>query len=327
MRDEDLDLLVSPTGGRLELHDAERQAAEIVSGELAAADGSTFPIRAGIPRFVRDDGYARSFALQWTWYRRVQLEGTRGPELTRQRFFEGTGWTAGELAGSLVLEVGCGAGRFTQVLLECGARVCSFDYSAAVDACRETVGRRPGLILAQADLYAAPFPEGRFDKVFCFGVLQHTPEPRAAFLRLASHVRPGGEIAIDVYAKTSRTDRWSAKYRVRPLTTRLPPERLRRLVEWYMPRWLPIDTRLARVPRLGRFLVSVVPCWNYTGSLDDPDEIRNWAVLDTFDALSARYDKPQTIEAVNEWFRSAQLEKVCVRYGGNGIVARGRRPD
>lgn len=327
MEPEDLSLLTSPSGFPLKLVEPQLRDGQVITGFVVGEDGSSFAIRNGIVRFVSDEAYAASFGHQWHWYRSVQLDGDGAGDRTWKRFEEGTGWSRSDLAGSLVLEAGCGAGRFTKLLLEAGARVCSFDLSSADDACKETVGLRPGFVLAQADIYAAPFPEERFDKVFCFGVLQHTPDPRRAFLRLARHVALGGEIAVDVYRKAGRPNRWSSKYWVRPLTTRLPPATLRRIVEWYVPRWLPIDARLARVPRLGPYLVSVVPCWNYTGWLDDPEELRAWAVLDTFDALSARYDKPQTIESVEKWFDEAGFEAVYVRQGGNGIVAKGRRAE
>ena len=56
----------------------------------------------------------------------------------------------------------------------------------------------------------------------------------------------------------------------------------------------------------------------------DEDERRAWAVLDTFDALSARFDKPQTLESVSRWVQSAGLEEAVVRPGANGIVAKGK---
>src|SRR4029453_3476245 len=100
----------------------------------------------------------------------------------------------------------------------------------------------------------------------------------------------------DVYRTQPFVDRWSAKTLWRPLTRRIPRERLRRVVEWYAPRWLPGDTRRARVPKVGRFRPAALPCWNYTGLLPlDHEELRTWAVLDTFDALSPRYDEPQTL--------------------------------
>src|SRR5438094_4720811 len=273
---------------------------------------------------MADVRYADSFGEQWNRYRRVQLDSVTGKPLSRRRFFAGTGWPE-RLDGERVLEVGCGAGRFTEVLVSTGAEVVAVDASAAVEACRETVGDLATIV--QADLFDLPFAEASFDRVFCYGVLQHTPDPRAAFLTIVRYAKPGGWIAADVYKRPDYVDRRAAKRLWRPLTTRLPRSWLRRAVEWYVPKWLPVDTRLARVPKVGRFLTAVVPCWNYTGLLPlSPEELRSWAVLDTFDALATRYDKPQTLEAAREWCDSAGLVDVIVREGGNGIEINARRP-
>lgn len=296
------------------------------NGFLVSGAGESFPVIGGIPRFVEDSSYAASFGAQWGRYRDVQLDSHTGRPYSRDRFHAGTGWTPDELRGERVLDAGCGAGRFTEVLLAAGADVTAVDASAAADVCLANNAPSEHLRVVQADINALPFAEGSFDRVFCFGVLQHTPDPRATFLSLARQLRPGGEIAADCYRKLPYVDRWSAKYLWRPLTTRLPRDLVRRVIEWYVPRWLPIDTRLARVPRIGRFLVAVVPCWNYTGLLElNRDELRAWAVLDTFDALTPRYDKPQTIESVLAWCRDAPLDDIDVRYGGNGILINARR--
>jgi SAM-dependent methyltransferase len=288
---------------------------------------SSAPVRDGIPRYVEELDYAESFGEQWRRWRRVQLDSETGKSLSRDRFFNGTGWTPEELEGELVLEVGCGAGRFTEVLLDSGARVVAVDASTAVDACRETCGGHPALSIVQADLHALPFRPGSFDRVFCFGVLQHTPDPERAFRALVEQVRPGGLLAADVYRHQPYIDRWSAKRLWRPLTTRMSRDRLRRIIEWYIPRWLPIDDRLRRIPRLGRFLIAVVPCWNPYGLFDlSGEEKVAWTILDTFDALAPRYDFPQSVEDVEGWCERAGLEKISVRYGGNGVEVTARRP-
>ena len=297
----------------------------LLTGLLVSSD--SVPVRDGIPRYVEELDYVESFGDQWKRYRRVQLDSATGKGLSRDRLFRGTGWTPEELDGELVLEVGCGAGRFTEVLLSTGARVVAVDASSAVEACRETCGVSPRLALVQADLFALPFRPGSFDRVFCYGVLQHTPDPERAFRALVDQVRPGGLIAADVYRRQEFIDRWTAKRLWRPLTTRIPRDRLRRIIEWYIPRWLPIDNRLKSVPRFGRFLVAVVPCWNPRGLFELTwDEEVAWTILDTFDALAPRYDWPQSLEAVEGWCRRAELTDVSVRYGGNGIEINARRP-
>lgn len=285
------------------------------------------PVRDGIPRFVDDVDYASRFGDQWQRYRLVQLDSATHRGLSRDRLFRGTGWTPEELDGELVLEVGCGAGRFTEVLLEAGARVVAVDGSTAVDACHATCGDHPRLAIVQADLYALPFRPGSFGRVFCYGVLQHTPDPEASFRKLVEQVRPGGLIAADIYRPREYVDYASAKVLWRPLTTRLPRAWLHRIVEWYVPRWLPVDDRLRRIPRVGRFFRCVVPCWNPAGLFDLEGEERvAWAVLDTYDALAPRYDNPRSLEDVRAWCDRAGLVDVDVHYGGNGVEVNARRP-
>jgi len=54
--------------------------------------------------------------------------------------------------------------------------------------------------------------------------------------------------------------------------------------------------------------------------------LRAWAILDTYDALSPRYDLPQTLDSARQWCDAAGLVDVTVREGGNGILINARRP-
>jgi SAM-dependent methyltransferase len=201
------------------------------------------------------------------------------------------------------------------------------DYSSAVDACWSNNGPHDRLTLVQGDLYQIPFPKDFFDKVFCYGVLQHTPDVKRAFMALIPFVKPGGKLSIDLYRRTAWTTRWTSKYWCRPMTKRMPRDLLRRIVEWYVPRWIPIDNALQRVRVLRYAVPAIVPCWNYTGTLPlAPEQITSWAILDTFDALSPRYDYPQTESTLREWCAEAQLEQVEIRAGGNGLICNARRP-
>src|SRR5262245_4437144 len=150
-----------------------------------------FPVRGGIPRFVPDDQYARSFGFQWNKFRRTQLDSHTGLPLSANRLFHVTQWPR-DLRGLRILEAGSGAGRFTEVLVATGATLFSFDLSSAVEANYESNGAAPNLSLFQGSIYDIPLPEDYFDKVMCLGVLQHTPDPERSFACLARHVKPGG---------------------------------------------------------------------------------------------------------------------------------------
>ena len=300
---------------------------QIQKGELICSlDGRRVPIRGCIPRFHEGGEYVASFGKQWNRFRRTQIDKFNGTSLSRDRFYAGTRWRAEEIQGTRVLEVGCGAGRFTQILLDAGAVVYAVDYSSSVLACLENNAPQPNLCVIQADLYRMPLRPGSFDFVFCYGVLQHTPDPRESFMSLVPYLKPGGRLAIDVYRKGWVLAPYKSKYLYRPITKRIPPDLLFRAVQWYVPKWLPLDTLIKRVPYVGSALGMLIPCWNYSYLPLTKEQQREWAVLDTFDALASRHDSPQTFEKVEAWFRQAGLEEIDVRYGGNGILGNGRAP-
>lgn len=294
-----------------------------VGEDALALDGRAVPISNGVLRFRTADGYNDTFALQWKRYRDAQLDHLNDSTLTRDRFLRETGWQPAQLAGERILEAGSGAGRFTHLMAQAGAELVSFDYSSAVDANVETNGDFGNVAFMQCDIFDMPFRPGAFDRVFCHGVLQHTPDPRGAFLRLARMLRPGGAISIDVYYRDGRIRPWKSKYLWRPLTTRVAPERLLAFLEWFIPKWLPLDTLIKRTPLLGNYLGAVIPCWNYFDRALPPRRKVEWAILDTFDALAPAYDLPATLDEVREWFATAGFEQVEVREGGNGVVGNG----
>ncbi len=165
-----------------------------------------------------------------------------------------------------------------------------------------------------------------FDFIFCFGVLQHTPRPREAFLELVRYLRPGGEIAIDIYKRETGISKLRSKYWYRNLTLRVPPKMLMQLFQWYLPFWMPADNFLTKIPLVGNYLSIPIPCWNKSNLPIDRKLQIEWTVLDTFDAFSAQYDQPQSINVVQLWFEQAGLINVDVRPGGNGIVGNARQP-
>ncbi len=321
--------MVSEGDNTIEL-EAKRVLVEVLppstvfSGGVVRVDGCEFPVKGGVLRFREDDDYNTSFGLQWHRFRRNQFDGDNGTDLSRRRFAE-TDWSDADLKGRLVLESGCGAGRFTRILADAGSRLVSFDYSSAVEVNRENNAGR-GIAFLQCDVFEMLFREGTFDFIFCHGVLQHTPDPERAFRELVKMLKPGGRISIDVYRKDGLIRPWKSKYLWRWLTTRMSPTRLMNVVIWYVPRWLPIDTFIKRIPVVGTYLGSVIPCWNYYYTQLSPEQKVQWAIMDTYDALAPRFDIPAHIDDVQRWFRDAGLMEVVVRPGGNGVVGNGRRP-
>ncbi len=290
---------------------------------VCAACEIRFPVVETIPRFVPADTYAASFGFQWNRHARTQIDRFNGYRFSHERFFAVTGWPT-RLHGERILEAGCGAGRFTEVALETGATVHAFDYSNAVDANLANNGGGARLQLFQASIFDIPLPAASFERIFCFGVLQHTPDPERAFRALVPFLKPGGSIAIDVYKKHWQTV-LNTKYLLRPFTRRMDMRTLHDRVERWTPPLVRAQDRIRGLIgaklAFGLVPVSSAP-WP---GLRSEDRLQ-WCVLDTFDMYAPAHDHPQTIGAVRRWMREAQLVDVEVEYGPNGINARGRKP-
>jgi len=321
-----LELLVCPSCRcDLNLRDARESAAEVESGTLACAGcGAHYPIVGFVPRFVPPENYSNSFGFQWNRFRHTQLDSVTGQPITRDRFFAQSGWTAADMAGRWTLDLGCGAGRFAEVALATGARLVAVDYSSAVDACRQNLGPHPRLDVVQADVYRLPFRHQRFDFVYCFGVLQHTPDVHAAFAALVEQIAPGGRLAVDLYPQLALNIVWP-KYWLRPITKRMPAERLFSLVSRMVDVLWPVSLALGRVPRIGRKLRHALPIANYEGILPlTPPQLKEWAVLDTFDMLAPAHDHPQSAATLQAWLDEARLGDIEVFRRGL-VVGRGRQ--
>jgi SAM-dependent methyltransferase len=290
--------------------------------------GEKFPVIRGIPRFCSPDNYTQSFGFQWNLFDTTQLDSFSEVDQSTQRFYAETGWDPNELAQYDVLEAGSGAGRFSEVFLRTTTGVLhSVDYSSAVDANRRNnaaYGER--LQLAQASIYALPFPDNSFSKMFCLGVLQHTPSFNDSVSALISKLKVGGEIVVDFYPIKGWYTKIHSKYLLRPITKRLPKPLLLNLIRLNI-RWMLALFDLLCAFRLA-VLTRFIPITDVRGlprSLS-PAQRREWAVMDTFDGFSPEYDNPQRVQDVVLMFRSCGCEVThsgLVHYpGGSAMVVR-----
>lgn len=98
----------------------------------------------------------------------------------------------GPLAGTRVLDLGCGKGRFAKLLLNSGARVIGLDLSAAMLAAANELDR------VRATARRLPFAAASFDSVIAVEVFEHlAPQSIDCVCQEAARVlRPGGTLAI-----------------------------------------------------------------------------------------------------------------------------------
>lgn len=189
--------------------------------------GIRYPVTNGVPRFVDSDS-DRSTAASFSYeFGRLDPATTAIIEAQDEiYFFRATGLddriyahvlntakradlTSRDIAftpdgssvrGKLVLDAGCGAGRFTRLLARWGACVVALDLSD--DAVRRVANEckdMANVAAVQGDVMRPPLREGSFDYVFSIGVLHHTRNTRRALASIARLVRPGGTLSVWVY--------------------------------------------------------------------------------------------------------------------------------
>jgi len=236
------------------------------------------PIVRGIPRLT-GDSYSASFGRQWNRY------DVARPEEDEATFRVKTGLDPSDLAGRLVLDAGCGGGRYARLVGAHGARVLAVDLSSAVEKAAALCAGLPDVLVAQADLLDLPLAEGAFDLVYSIGVLHHTPDPRRAFGQIARRVQPGGRLAVWLYRRNTAPQEW-INTGIRGLTTRLP-------ARWLEPLCAGLGA-LGSVPLLNRTLSKVV---NFSSHPD-------WTlrVCDNFDWYAPRYQSHHTLDELKHWF-------------------------
>jgi 2-polyprenyl-3-methyl-5-hydroxy-6-metoxy-1,4-benzoquinol methylase len=279
----------------------EKEGNFVKKGKLINKDVSV-NIKNFIPRFY-EENYCESFSFQWKKFKNLQLDSVNRFKHSEERIVNCTKWNLKKLKGKTILECGCGPGRFTEIFLKYGAIVVGIDMSNAIDVNFENNGKNKNLLLIQGDITKMNFLYNKFDYVFCYGVLQHTPDPKKTFTELHKYLSPGGKISVDSYRKLFIPTGWSTpKYLWRPITKRMDKEKLLKIIKWYIPKYIEFDTLIRRIPKIGIILTGIipVPCWNYLDKGYSKRERINHAIMDTFDALSPKYDFPKTISEIKE---------------------------
>ena len=275
----------------------------------------------GVISFVEEESYAESFGLQWKTFSREQLDNDRFHH-SELRFRQETGFFPEQIAGKIVLDAGCGMGRFLDLVSRDGASLAvGVDLSSAVDAAAANLSDRDNVLIVKGDIFRLPFRRGSFDAVFSIGVLHHTPSTEQAFRALVPLVKPGGEIAISVYAATVKPGvLWAVNlFRrrfLRVFTRRLP----KRLILWWSLYCVPVLWVIDKIPvvRLIRYFFPAVIYKDYP---------LKWSVLDTFDIYATELESRHRPKEVYRWFREAGLTDIDLLDSEDGWVSvRGRTP-
>lgn len=129
-----LNLLLCPNcNSELSLGVSKVEGEEIIEGRLTCKNFHTYQIVNSIPRFVSSDSYVDSFTYEWSIFADTLLDSISG-DMFSENFFQGHVISAlDSLSDKLILDVGCGMGRFMELAAGYGGEVVGIDLSYAVD--------------------------------------------------------------------------------------------------------------------------------------------------------------------------------------------------
>ncbi len=305
----------------LETH--PRLQEDVDYGELTCVDCSRhYPIRDGIPRLrppedVPAEADKTRVSFGWEWLR---YPGSRA--IDEPTFLEETMLGRDEFKGRLVLDAGCGMGRYSAVARSFGAEVVAADMSDSLIRVAERAENDPLLHPVECDLLRPPFKRGIFDLAYSQGVLHHTADTQAAFFAVAALVKPGGKLSVWLYGKAGKYAEF-ANNPVRPGREWIV--RHRRLAWWIVAiRHLFSDcirlltTRLP-VPFVYALcypltVLGMVPGIKYlTFSLDPDFQAR---LIENFDWISPPYQWHHTKEELQQWFWDAGFTTISTLVHG-----------
>ncbi len=282
-----------------ELQSSQLADGETESGSLVCRGCQRiFPIRGFIPRFVETHEYADAFTVEWNAFRTAHLDSFTGLSYLDRQFREFLDFPLEALAGKLVLDAGCGLGRFSEVVLNHGGTVVAVDLSGAVDVAFQNLNRRGDIYFLQADIFNLPFRPETFDFVYSWGVLHHTPDPPAAFRKLPPLVRPGGKLMTMVYANYNKAYLAVTEF-YRRFTTKIPKRVLLRLSYVAVPLFY-----VGKLPVVGPLITRIL----LPVSVRPPTH--RWRVGNTFDLYSPTYAFTYDHVQVYGWHEEAGLEQI-----------------
>ena len=253
---------------------------------------SKFSINNDVYIVNKDDSYTSNFGKQWKDFQNVQIDSFNNNNISF-KFLKRLIFNQENLLNNKnILEIGCGAGRFTEHLVKYAKLCVSVDMSSAIF--HNVAKKNKNLIRIKSDLMKL-YPKVKFDIIICRGVIQHTPDPYLTIIKLHNFISPKGSVFFDVYKKP-KIGLFHPKYLIwRPLfkfffnydSTKL-----------FLIKNIKILLKIKKIIRkvfFNSYFISdcIIPVWSYEEKLSLSKELHEkWSILDTLDGLFAKYDKP-----------------------------------
>ena len=324
MRAQLLEFLICPScraNESLKLDHPILDGDDIITGTLICSSCSKeYLIESGIPRFVIfEQDYCKNFGFQWEKWRTLQVDRLSDHKISEERFLSDSRWPRNWFKGKLILDAGCGAGRFTDIAAKLGAQIIAVDISSAIDACKETTkiyANKNGnnVHYIQASLFQLPLRDEIFDGIYCMGVIQHTPDPVTLMRDMPRFLKTGGRLVYNFYEEGIWRKLQVLKYGLRIVTRHLSITSILTLSRILVYLLFPLTKWLNSIPKI-HLLNHFIPIAAVHHPQLTIDQQRAWTLLDTFDWYGAKYEKRQRHRNVGVILADAGLTEIFTEPG------------
>jgi SAM-dependent methyltransferase len=236
----------------------------------------------------------RSFGIEWTKY--YATLGWSGSELASEKemFLTYTRSMPNFFSGKVVIDAGCGNGRYINVLNHISSPpprlVIGIDLSDSIFVAAKNCATFKNVLFVRANLNLLPkILKIPVDYIYSIGVLHHTPSAKEAFNNLAKCVRPGGFISLYLYGKGNRL-----LYRVNNFLRNRFFQRWPHKLVYALCVLIAIPSQVFRIRFLGPWMLDLVSRVVFVS----PD------VHNMFDAYTAGYTSFHDSDEIEDWYRS-----------------------
>jgi len=131
-----------------------------------------------------------------------------------------------DLAGKVVLDLGCGSGRYTIALNSYGCKtITGYDMGGQGLAVAENIVNKYGIKninFVEGNVLSLPFEDESFDFVFCNGVLHHIRNLKRGLSELYRVLKTSGTAFLYLYADGGLF--WNFRKKAREITGKIPRE-------------------------------------------------------------------------------------------------------
>ena len=260
--------------------------------------------------------YSDTLIEKYKRYPKIQLDSFNKLKINKNRFYQNSQWQKYDLKNKNILEIGSGAGKFTEILLQTNCNLITTDVNDSIKVNYKNNFKKRYLkkvCFIKENIDQVIFKKNIFDYIVLYGVLQNVDKQKNLIKKCIYYLKKGGKLTLDV----TKGNKFylhliNPKFFWRMIFKRMSTNNIYKIVNFLVPKFISLDTFLKKnLNGLGRVISKIIfpfPLINYY-FLPLKNQMKlKMSILDTFDGLASKFDKPLTVKALKNMIKSIENE-------------------